>query len=574
MLLPRPTTLSIGEGEFELTRIARITAPAELAGAASWLQGALRPATGFPLEMGQDGGIELEWNPQLAPEGYTLDVTPEGVHIAGGGPAGVFYGCQSLLQLLPPQIYRKGRVLDVPWVVPVVSIQDAPRFGWRGIMLDVARHFMPKHDIMRFIDLMAMHRLNTLHLHLTDDQGWRVEIKRYPKLTEVGSWRRESQLGAASYSRGDSRPHGGFYTQDDLREIVSYAMDRAINVVPEIESPGHTQAAIAAYPELGLAREESDPLGVWTRWGMDDNVINLEESTVEFFTNVLDEVIEIFPSPFIGIGGDECPKNGWLLDERTQQRKAELGLSTEDELQAWFIRRLDDHLSRRGRRLYGWDEILEGGLAGSVSQGATVASWRGMIGAIAAARAGHDVVACPDDQAYLDYRQSDRSDEPIPVGTVLTIADAYRFDPVPAELDPEDAHHVLGGQGNIWTEHMDSPRTVDYFAFPRMCALAEALWLDGERDYDEFAGRLDQHLTRLDALGVEYRRSSGPLPWQQRPGVTGRPVTPQQRAAYFAPLTARIADSESRVAATTGQTAAVAETSRSSLTDFGIDTSL
>jgi hexosaminidase len=540
MLLPRPTALSIGEGDFELTRITRITAPAELAGAVSWLQGALRPATGFPLETGPDGGIELEWNPQLDPEGYTLEVTPTGVHIAGGGPAGVFYGCQSLLQLLPPQIYRKGRVLDVPWMLPVLSIQDAPRFRWRGVMLDVARHFMPKHDVLRFIDLMAMHRLNTLHLHLTDDQGWRIEIRRYPKLTEVGSWRRESQLGAASYSRGDSRPHGGFYTQEDLREIVSYATDRAINVVPEVESPGHTQAAIAAYPELGLGREETESLGVWTRWGIDDNVINLEESTVEFYTNVLDEVMEIFPSPFIGIGGDECPKTGWRTDERTQQRKAELGLSTEDELQAWFVRRLDDHLVRRGRRLFGWDEVLEGGLAGSVSQGATVASWRGMTGAEVAARAGHDVVSCPDDMAYLDYRQSDRSEEPIPVGLVLTIADVYRFEPVPAELTPEEAKHVLGGQGNIWTEHMDSARTVDYFAFPRLCALAEALWLDGERDYDDFLFRLDQHLLRLDALGVEYRRSSGPRPWQQRPGVTGRPTTPQQRAAYFGPLVERI----------------------------------
>ncbi|MHA7985638.1 beta-N-acetylhexosaminidase [Rathayibacter sp. CAU 1779] len=539
MLLPRPSALAVGEGVFELSRITRITAPAELAGAASWLQNALRPATGFPLETGPNGAIVLEWNPELAPEGYTLEVTPVDIRISGGGPAGVFYGCQSLVQLLPPQIYRRGRVLGVPWTVPVVSIQDAPRFRWRGAMLDVARHFMPKHDVLRFIDLMAMHRLNTLHLHLTDDQGWRVEIKKYPKLTEIGSWRRESQLGAASYSRGDSRPHGGFYTQDDLREIVGYATDRAINVVPEIDSPGHTQAAIAAYPELGLAREESESLGVWTRWGIDDNVINLEESTVDFFTDVLDEVMEIFPSPFIGVGGDECPKNGWRLDERTQQRKQELGLANEDELQAWFIGRLDDHLSRRGRRLFGWDEILEGGTT-KLGKGATVASWRGMTGAVAAAKAGHDVVSCPDDQVYLDYRQSDRTEEPIPVGTVLTISDVYRFEPVPEQLTPEEAAHVLGGQGNIWTEHMDSPRTVDYFAFPRLCALAEALWFDGERDYDDFLFRLDQHLLRLDAIGVEYRHSTGPLPWQQRPGVTGRAQTPQQRASYFNPLTAKI----------------------------------
>ena len=249
--------------------------------------------------------------------------------------------------------------------------------------------------------------------------------------------------------------------------------------------------------------------------------------------------------------------------------------ATEEELQAWFVRRLDDHLARRGRRLYGWEEILEGGLAGSVSQGATVASWRGMTGAIAAARAGHDVVACPDDQVYLDYRQSDRSDEPIPVGTVLTIADVYRFNPVPIELTQDEAQHVLGGQANIWTEHMDSPRTVDYFAFPRLCALAEALWLEGERDYDEFAGRLDQHLARLDAIGVEYRRSSGPLPWQQRPGITGRIVTPQQRAAYLAPLTARIA---SAAPAPAPAPAAAEPTTISAVTtgpsDFGIGTSI
>ena len=539
MLLPRPTSLTIGEGEFEITRITRINAPAELSSAATWLQGALRPATGFPLDTAPNGEIVLEWDPQLEPEGYTLEVTIRGVRIAGGGPAGVFYGCQSLLQLLPTAVYRKGRVLGEPWTVPVLEIKDAPRFRWRGVMLDVARHFMPKHDVMRFIDLMAMHRLNVLHLHLTDDQGWRVEIKRYPRLTEVGAWRRESQLGAASYSRGDSRPHGGFYTQDDLRELVAYATERCINIVPEIDMPGHTQAAIAAYPELGLDREDSEPLGVWTRWGINDNVINLEDSTVEFFTDVLDEVMEIFPSPHIGVGGDECPKTGWRNDDSTQRRKAQLGLATEDELQAWFIRRLDDHLSRRGRKLFGWDEILEGGSTEpgpggeTLSSGATVASWRGMSGAVTAARAGHDVVACPEGQVYLDYRQSDRAEEPIPVATVTTIADVYRFDPVPEELTPEEARHVLGGQGNIWTEHMDSPRTVDYFAFPRLCALAETLWLDGERDYDEFADRLDHHRQRLDALGVEYRHSSGPLPWQQRPGVTGRPVTPPTRSSFY-----------------------------------------
>jgi len=306
-----------------------------------------------------------------------------------------------------------------------------------------------------------------------------------------------------------------------------------VTVVPEIESPGHVQAALAAYPELGVTGEA---LEVASRWGIIPNVLNVEEATVEFFRNVLDEVMELFPSAYIGIGGDECPKDQWRADARTQERMRELGVTTEDELQSWFVQQLDEHIGSRGRRLFGWDEILEGGLA----PGATVASWRGMTGAIAAARAGHDVVSCPDDQVYLDYRQSDLGSEPVPVSIVLTLEDVYAFDPVPAELTSEEARHVLGGQANIWTEHMDSPRTVDYFAFPRLCALAEAVWTGGERDFADFSRRLEHHLLRLDAIGVEYRRASGPLPWQQRPGIPGRPSSREARAAHIAELVAGI----------------------------------
>src|SRR5665647_891597 len=386
MLIPRPTTMTATEGDFELDEAARIAAPDELAGVAAWLQGALRPATGLSLGESSDGPIRLVLEPALDAEAFRLAVTTNGIRIEGGGAAGVFYGCQAFLQLLPPAVFRRGRVSGVRWAVPAVQIQDAPRFTWRGAMLDVGRHFMPKHDVLRFIDLMAMHRLNVLHLHLTEDEGWRIEIRRYPRLTEVGAWRRESQMGARPDAPGDGRPHGGYYTQDDIREIVAYAAERFITVVPEIESPGHVQAALAAYPELGVTGEQ---LEVWTRWGINQNVLNVEESTVDFFTNVLDEVMELFPSPYIGVGGDECPKDQWRADPRTQQRMAELGVQDEEALQSWFIRRLDDHLTAAGRRLYGWDEILEGGLA----SGATVASWRGMTGAITAARRGHDVVA-------------------------------------------------------------------------------------------------------------------------------------------------------------------------------------
>jgi hexosaminidase len=279
------------------------------------------------------------------------------------------------------------------------------------------------------------------------------------------------------------------------------------------------------------------PLETWTEWGVSTNVFNVEESTIEFLEHVLDEVIELFPSPYVHIGGDECPKDQWAADARTQERMRELGIPDENALQSWFVGRIGAHLARRGRRLLGWDEILEGGLA----PGATVLSWRGRVGAVAAARAGHDVIACPEDTAYLDHRQSEAASEPIPVSTVTTVADVLAFDPVPPELTPEQARHVLGGQGNLWTEHADSPRTLDYLAFPRLCALAEALWSGGHRDTEDFKTRLAHHLARLDAFGVEYRGADGPLPWQTRPGVPGRPMTHAEAAAQVALLTADIA---------------------------------
>ncbi|BCY09598.1 beta-N-acetylhexosaminidase [Actinoplanes sp. L3-i22] len=533
-LTPRPLALTTDEGELVLSSRSTLSAPDELSGVLAWLQQALRPATGLPFREADDATITLGLADDLGPEAYRLTVTAERVTIIGGGAAGVFYGCQALRQLLPAEIFRRSQVAGWRWAIPAVEIFDEPRFVWRGAMLDVARHFLPKHDVLRFIDLMALHKLNTLHWHLTDDQGWRVEIKKYPRLTEVGAWRRESQVGAVRESPADGRPHGGFYTQDDVREIVAYAAERFVTIVPEIESPGHVQAALAAYPQLGVA---GVPLEVYTRWGINRNILNVEESTVDFFRDVLDEVLELFPSRWIGVGGDECPRDQWRDDPRTRQRMIELGLTREEELQAWFIRRLDDHLTAAGRRLFGWDEILEGDLA----PGTTIASWRGMTGAVAAARRGYDVVACPDDQVYLDYRQSDSPDEPIPVSIPLTVADVYAFDPVPAELTPDEARHVLGGQANLWTEHADSPRTVDYLAFPRLCAVAEALWSPAGGDYADFAGRLTHHLRRLDALGVEYRRPDGPLPWQRRPGVPGRPDTRQQRAAHIARLVENIA---------------------------------
>ncbi|WP_144876321.1 beta-N-acetylhexosaminidase [Microbacterium sp. 1.5R] len=539
-LLPRPTAQEFSDGEFDLTRDTALSAHPDLVQPAQRLQERLRAATGFvlPLDVSTTApdsvGIRLDLDRSLAAEGFALETAPGAVRIAASTGRGAQWAVQALLQLFPAAVYRRSPAAGVRWAAPATRFTDAPKFPWRGAMLDVVRHFAPTRDVLRFIDLLAMHRLNTLHLHLSDDQGWRVEIARYPRLTEVGGWRPETQLGAAHGSAADGRPHGGFYTQDDIREIVAYAADRGITVVPEIELPGHAQAAVAAYPELGVG--DSAPTTPWTLWGINPVIFNVEESTIAFLSDVLDEIIELFPSEYICIGGDECPKIQWVEDERTQERMRELGLHDEEELQSWFVSRIGQHLASRGRKLLGWDEILEGGLA----DGATVLSWRGRVGALTAARSGNDVVACPEDTVYLDYRESDLPSEPIPTGTVTTVEKAYSFDPVPAELDAEQATHVLGGQANLWTEHIDSMRGLDYRAFPRLAAVAEALWTTGDREYEEFAPRLAEHLARLDAAGVEYRHADGPRPWQERPGVSGRTRSVEEAAAHLARITANI----------------------------------
>ncbi|POH73050.1 beta-N-acetylhexosaminidase [Arthrobacter glacialis] len=533
-LLPLPVHEEHAAGEFLLSAATTLSCTPGLEPVAIGLQNALRPATGFHLMFDAgDADISLLLDPGLGQAEYTLEVSPGKVEVRGGDAAGVFYGCQTLLQLLPAAIFRTAPVAGVRWAAPACRVADKPRFGWRGTMLDVVRHFMPKREILRFIDLMAMHKLNTLHLHLTDDQGWRVEILRYPKLTQIGAWRRETQMDAGTDAGSDGRPHGGFYTQDDIREIVAYAAARFIDVVPEIETPGHVQAALAAYPELGV---QGHAMEVYTRWGINYNVLNVEDSTVGFFNNVFDEIMDLFPGTYIGIGGDECPKDQWLADPRSVERMTELGLDRVEDLQTWFIAQMDKHISARGRRIFGWDEILEGDLAPT----ATVASWRGMTGALSAARRGHDVVCCPDNLAYFDYRQSELAAEPIPVSIPLTVADVYGFNPVPPGLSPEAEHHILGGQANLWTEYIDSPRMLDYMAFPRLCAMAEVLWSTPEKNLPGFSTRLEAHLSRLDAVGVEYRQSAGPLPWQQRPGIKGRPETVAERAAHIAKIVASI----------------------------------
>lgn len=498
-VIPAPVSYRSAEGAFRLSSDTSVAAPAEWARVVRRLRAELGAATGFAFPVGE-AGIHFVKIDGLAPEAYRLIVSPEAVHIEATDEAGAFYGLQTLRQLLPVEIFRSAPVNGVEWSVPACRVEDAPRFRWRGMHLDVCRHFMPKEFVLKMIDLIALHKMNSLHWHLTEDQGWRIEIKRYPKLTEVGAWRDDTMLtlDPPTYT---GKPHGGFYTQDDVREVVAYATERFVNVVPEVEMPGHAQAPIAAYPELGNTGED---LKVWTRWGVSDNVYNVEDSTFEFLENVLSEVLELFPSEFIHVGGDECPKTQWKASERAQARMKAEGLKDEDELQSWFIRRMDRWLADRGRRLVGWDEILEGGLA----PGATVMSWRGEQGGIDAAKAGHDVIMTPGKPTYFDhYQAEDRSSEPHAIGGFNPLSAVYAYDPVPAELNDEEAKRVLGSQGQLWTEYMPNPKHVEFMAFPRACALSEVVWSPSEsKSYEQFLDRLRVHLDRLKALDVNFRR--------------------------------------------------------------------
>ncbi|MFE1440078.1 beta-N-acetylhexosaminidase [Streptomyces sp. NPDC058739] len=533
-LIPEPGAVTVrGPGFLELgpaTRLAAAGEGAERAG--RLLRATLGTATGLPLAPGpaeEDDVVRLSVDPdageELGEEGYRLTVTARGVDLVGGSDAGLFWGTQTLRQLLGPDAFRRAPLPGRRWRLPLIEVRDRPRFRWRGLMLDVARHFMPKDGVLRYLDLMAAHKLNVLHLHLTDDQGWRVEIKRHPRLTEVGSWRSRTKFGHRASPLWEEKPHGGYYTQDDIREIVAHAAERHIRVVPEIDVPGHSQAAIAAYPELGNTDVvDTASLTVWDNWGISSHVLAPTDNTLRFYEGVFTELLDLFPDEFVHIGGDECPKDQWRASPAAQARIEELGVAGEDGLQSWFVGHFDTWLAARGRRLIGWDEILEGGLA----PGAAVSSWRGYAGGIAAARAGHDVVMCPEQHVYLDHRQDGGEDEPVPIGYVRTLEDVYRFEPVPSELTEAESRHVLGTQANVWTEVMEDQGRVDYQVFPRLAAFAEVAWsaLPGpaERDFAGFEARMAAHYRRLDALGVGYRPPSGPLPWQRRPGVPGRPL--------------------------------------------------
>lgn len=518
-IIPQPVSIEAREGSFRLKPDTLIIAAKDKASlsTARKLSDMLRPATGFVFEVrtgaARNNSIFVEQDStlrRLGDEGYSLEVTPSRIEIRAPGEAGIFYAFQTLRQLLPPQIFRQAAVDGVKWTVPCVRIEDYPRFWWRGAMLDSCRYFMPKEFIKKFIDLLALHKMNSFHWHLTEDQGWRIEIKKYPRLTEIGSWRKESILGHYSNRPRlyDNTGHGGYYTQDDIREIVEYAGQRYIRIVPEIEMPGHAQAAIAAYPELGNTGEE---LPVSTEWGVHRHVYNVKEETILFLQDVLSEVMELFPGQFIHIGGDEVPKDEWKENPEAQVRIKELGLKDENELQSYFIQRIDQFLTSKGRRLIGWDEIIEGGLA----PGAAVMSWRGESGGITAAKANHDVVMAPTSYTYFDYYQSrDVFNEPLAIGGYLPLETVYNYEPIPAALGEEEARHILGAQAQLWTEYIPNAKKAEYMGFPRITALAEVVWTQKEKkDYSQFIERLTIHLKRLNILDVNYR----PLPLEPLP---------------------------------------------------------
>lgn len=522
-VIPRPVSVSPGRGSFTLGSRTTIFANRADSAVAARFARSIAPATGLTIPVRVDAnptGNRIVFrhtakpDTSLGAEGYRLDVKPNAVTITSSAPAGAFYATQTIRELLPPEIFRAAAMKPGHgWTMPAVTIVDRPRFAYRGMHLDVARHFMPKEFVKKYIDLLALHKMNRFHWHLTDDQGWRIEIKKYPRLTQIGAWRDSTIVGHmvsdTTQAVFDHKRHGGFYTQDDVREIVAYAADRFVTIVPEIEMPGHSQAAIAAYPFLGNLGDTIKP---WTMWGVTNYILNPSDTTIAFMQDVLTEVMALFPSPYIHIGGDEAPKLQWKASPRAQTRIKALGLyeeepeksyKNEDKLQSWFTTQMDAFLTQHGRRLIGWDEILDGGLAPN----AVVMSWRGTQGGLAAARAGHDVVMTPGSYTYFDHYQAKPDSEPLAIGGFLPLDSVYSYEPIPVDLEPEFRSHILGAQGQMWTEYLKGPKNVEYMAFPREAALAEVLWTPAnERRLADFKTRLSTHFKRLNALDVNYRR--------------------------------------------------------------------
>lgn len=515
-ILPEPVKLEIMQGQFILTPDVPIVTNSESLHEAKMLNLYLDQFYGFQLPISYTPAkgthialaVKVNFNPKGA---YNLDVSQDQILISSASNRGLFYGIQTLLQLLPSE--KPALSQKVRFTIPAVSIYDFPRFGYRGMHLDVCRHFFDVDFVKKYIDYLAFHKFNVFHWHLTDDQGWRIEIKKYPRLTSVGGWRNGTIIGRYPGTGNDGKRYGGFYTQAEIKDIVNYAADRHITVIPEIEMPGHASAAIAAYPTLSCFPNEDTqaPKGtawagptegkqVQQAWGVFPDVFCPSENTFNFLEDVLDEVIALFPSQYIHIGGDECPKDNWKRCAHCQQLISEKGLKDEHGLQSYFIQRIEKYLNSKGRKIIGWDEILEGGLAPN----ATVMSWRGEAGGIEAAKLHHDVIMTPGTHCYFDHNQIKNTDS-VTIGGFTPLKKVYLYKPIPEELDSTQSTYILGAQANVWTEYIKYPSKVEYMIFPRMSALSEVLWSSAsKRNWEHFLQELPVIYKRYKLWGTNY----------------------------------------------------------------------
>ena len=524
-IIPKPVSLEMSNGQFLVNSKTKVSATSNLENEGNYLAELLSHLSNkaIAFETGSStGNIQLKIDDTIEnEEGYTLSVSYNNIAISGKTAKGVFYGIQTLKQLMPASIETK----TVNLTIPAVNIKDNPRFVYRGMHLDVGRHLFPVDFIKKYIDLIAMHKMNTFHWHLTEDQGWRIEIKKHPKLTEIGSKRYGTIIGRLHKKEGnDETEYGGFYTQQEVKDIVKYAAERHVSIIPEIELPGHASAAIASYPFLSCFPNESTvvtnsmgskagkevqangrPKIVQETWGVFDDVFCAgDEKTFQFLEDVLAEVILLFPSEYIHIGGDECPKSNWKRCPKCQKRMKENNLANEHELQSYFIQRMETYLNTKGKKIIGWDEILEGGLAPN----ATVMSWRGEKGGIEAAKQHHDVIMTPGHTCYFDHYQTEnRENEPLAIGGKTTVADVYDYEPNSKELTKEESKYILGAQGNVWTEYMKTSDYVEYMILPRMTALSEVVWSPKEsKDWGDFKARLNSMKAHYDAMGLHYAK--------------------------------------------------------------------
>ncbi|TVZ55409.1 hexosaminidase [Lutibacter sp. Hel_I_33_5] len=495
-IIPKPLSEKILQGVFILNNETKIEANEALKSVSNYFTNYLNEGYQINLSDAKTGNIISFTIDEtiINNEGYSLKIEENKILITAKNSKGAFYAVQSLLQLIPIKTDSKSIAIQC------IDIKDEPQFTYRGMHLDVARHFFSVEFIKKYINLMSMLKMNTFHWHLTEDQGWRIEIKKYPKLQEIAAYRKETLIGHYSDQphKFDGKKYGGYYTQEEIKEIVKYASDRQITVIPEIEMPGHSQAAIAAYPELGCTGKQVE---VATKWGVFEDIYCPKESTFRFLEDVLDEVIPLFPGKYIHIGGDEAPKSRWKNCNHCQKLIKKEGLKDEHELQSYFITRMEKYINSKGKQIIGWDEILEGGLAPN----ATVMSWRGTNGAVEAAKQKHNVILTPQSHCYFDHYQSTNENEPVAIGGFLPLEKVYHFNPIPKELTPKESKYVLGAQGNVWTEYIPTPEKVEYMALPRMIALSEVVWSKQEnKNYGDFKQRLIYFQKRLDHLNVNY----------------------------------------------------------------------